>query len=183
MAYRGGTGRPRGRACARFALLACALTQAACASPPAVSWRAGRYSDPALGGSLGDLALLEPGWREARSPEATLAYRHLDGSRASWLRECRAADVSPKALGRALWIALPGAAIEGSSEREVAGLPAWQLEGRAQDGPRAVRIATITRVAKRCEDSFLLVVPHAELHHRDAFEAWVSGFSDGEPRP
>jgi hypothetical protein len=36
-------------------------------------------------------------------------------------------------------------------------------------------------VAKRCEDSFLLVVPHAELHHRGAFEAWAQSLADGEP--
>ena len=113
--------------------------------------------------------------------DATLAFHHADGSRASWLRECRGAAVKPKALGRALWIAVPGGAIEESSAREVAGLPAWQLSGRAQDGALGLRLATITRVAKRCEDSWLLVVPHAELHHRDAFEQWVRGFADDEP--
>jgi hypothetical protein len=156
------------------------LAAVACASPGG-AWREGRYGDPALGASVGDLGLLEPGWRQESGAEATLGYRHVDGSRASWLRECRAAEVSPKALGRALWIALPGATIEEGAAREVAGLPAWQLAGRAQQGAQGVRIATITRVAKHCEDSFLLVVPHAELHHRDAFETWVGGFADGEP--
>jgi len=178
MASRSGTGRPVAHVLAAAAGLACALL-AACASSGG-AWSDGRFSDPELGGSLGDLAALEPGWRSEKSPDATLAFRHVDGSRASWLRECRSAEVNPKALGRALWIALPGAAIEEDSAREVAGLPAWQFSGRAQDGARGVRIATITRVAKRCEDSFLLVVPHAELHHRAAFEAWVSAFADGE---
>lgn len=164
-----------------LAALACAVA-AACAARGGV-WLDGRFSDAALGGSMGDLASLEAGWREERSPDATLAYRHVDGSRASWLRECRAAAVNPKALGRALWIALPEAEIEESSQREVAGLSAWQLSGRARDGARGLRIVTITRVAKRCEDSFLLVVPHAELYHRDAFEQWVRGLADGEPRP
>jgi len=179
MASRSGKGRLAALLRAAAAGLVCALL-AACASSGGV-WREGRFSDPELGGSLGDLAALEPGWRPEASPDATLAFRHADGSRASWLRECRSAQVNPKALGRALWIALPGGAIEEDSAREVAGLPAWQFSGRAQDGARGLRIATITRVAKRCEDSFLLVVPHAELHHRDAFETWVRAFADGEP--
>jgi hypothetical protein len=179
MASRSGAGRLVAHVQAAAAGLACALV-AACASSGG-AWDGGRFSDPALGGSLGDLAAVEPGWRAEDSPDATLAFRHADGSRASWLRECRSAEVNPKALGRALWIALPGGAIEEGSAREVAGRSAWQFSGRAQDGALGLRIATITRVAKRCEDSFLLVVPHAELHHRDAFEAWVRGFADGEP--
>jgi hypothetical protein len=179
MAVRAGTRRLRRHASARAALLAGLCGALACASGGGV-WRDGRFSDPTLGGSLGDLAALEAGWRAERSPEATLAYRHVDGSRASWLRECRGAEVNPKALGRALWIALPGAEIEQGEAREVAGVPAWRFSGRAQQGERGVRIATITRVAKRCEDSFLLVVPHVDLHHGDVFEQWVAGFVDGE---
>jgi hypothetical protein len=179
MASRSGTGRLAALLRAAAVGLVCALL-AACASSGGV-WSEGRFSDPRLGGSLGDLAALEPGWRPEDSPDATLAFHHPDGSRASWLRECRSAEVNAKALGRALWIALPGGAIEEDSVREVAGLPAWQFSGRAQDGAHGLRIATITRVAKRCEDSFLLVVPHAELHHRDAFEAWVRAFADSEP--
>jgi hypothetical protein len=156
---------------------------AACASGGGGAWKGGRFSDPALGGSLGDLATLEPGWRAERAPDATLAYRHPDGSRASWLRECRAVAAKPKALGRALWIALPGGVIEESAERDVAGAPGWLLAGRAQSGEHGLRVATITRVARRCEDHFMLVVPHAELEHRATFEQWVAGFADGEPAP
>lgn len=189
MANRGGAGRRADRAAAelRHVYAALALLVAAsfallvaCASE-GVAFRDGRFTHAKLGGAIGDLAALEPGWQLERSPDATLAYRHADGTRASWVRECRAADVNPKALGRALWIALPGGAIEESSAREVAGLPAWQLSGRAQDGALGLRIATITRVAKRCEDSWLLVAPHGDLHHRDAFEQWVGGFADAEP--
>jgi hypothetical protein len=156
------------------------LGLAACASDSA--WRDGRFTHTELGGSIGDFAAIEPGWEPERAPDATLAFRHADGSRASWLRECRAAEVQPKALGRALWIALPGAEIEESSAREVASAPAWELSGRAQAGALGLRIATITRVAPRCEDSWMLVVPHAELHHRDAFEQWVRGFADEPAR-
>ena len=183
MAYRGGSGRlrpyPRARRGAWWCALA-ALALVGCASQGGGAWRDGRFSDAKLGGSVGDLAALEPGWRAERSPEATLAFRHLDGSRASWLRECRAAEVNPRALGRALWIALPRAQIEEDAAREVGGGAGWQHVGRAQQGEHGVRIATIARVGKRCEDSFLLVVPHAELHHRAAFERWVGGFADGE---
>ncbi len=134
-----------------------------------------------LGGSIGDLAAIEPGWQRENSPDATLALRHADGSRATWLRECRAVESKPRALGRALWIALPGGVIEENSAREIAGQPAWQFSGRAQQGALGLRLATITRVAARCEDSWMLVVPHAELHHREAFEQWVRGFADAEP--
>jgi hypothetical protein len=151
-----------------------------CCAASGGRWRDGRFSDPALGGSLGDLAALEPGWRMERAPDATLAFRHADGSRASWLRECRAAAVKPKALGRALWIGLPGAQVEESAAHDVAGASGWRLAGRAQAGEHGLRVATITRVGPRCEDSFLLVVPHADLHHRAAFESWVGGFADGE---
>jgi hypothetical protein len=186
MASRSGTGRREAQLRATLAAFACALF-ASCASGGAGAWEAGRFSESALGGSIGDLAALEPGWSAERAPDATLAFRHVDGSRASWLRECRSAELHPKALGRALWIALPGAEIEESAAREVASAPAWWLAGRAQDGARSARIATITRVARRCEDSFLLVAPEAfaspqaELPHRAAFERWVSGFVEGEP--
>jgi hypothetical protein len=182
MAFRGGDGRRWSGAllAAASGVLAAALALG-CASGGGGRWREGRFSDPELGGSLPDLATLEPGWSAEPAPDATLAFRHLDGSRASWLRECRGARVSPKALSRALWIALPGGVIEESAARDVAGLAGWEHAGRAQQGATGVRIATIARVAKRCEDSFLLVVPHAELHHREAFEAWVGAFADGEP--
>ena len=185
MAIRGGTGR-RARCVAaapcsgrRWLALLAAAAFAACASGGG-DWRGGRFAHAKLGGSIGDVAAIESGWRQESAPDATLAFRHADGSRASWLRECRGALAKSKALGRALWIALPGGVIEESSEREVAGLPAWEVSGRAQAGSLGLRLATITRVAKRCEDSFMLVVPHGELHHRDAFEQWVRGFADDE---
>jgi hypothetical protein len=177
MAYRGGTGRWWSCAHAVFALAA--LVLAACASGP--KWSGGRFVHGELGGSIADLAAIEPGWRTESAPDAALAYRHLDGSRASWLRDCRSVEANPKALGRALWIALPGARIEENAALEVAGAPAHRHEGRAQEGATALRVATIARVAARCEDYWLLVVPHAELHHHAAFEAWVQSFADVEP--
>ncbi|HEU4430210.1 MAG TPA: hypothetical protein VFT98_15730 [Myxococcota bacterium] len=142
--------------------------------------RGGRVGDGRSGASIADLAALEPGWRSERGDDAVVAFRHVDGTRASWVRDCRAAEVSPKALGRSLWIALPGGEIESDAAREVAGLRAWEFSGRAQQGGRALHVATITRVGQRCEDSWLLVSPHGELHHRDAFERWVASFADGE---
>jgi len=142
--------------------------------------RGGRFADAPGGGSIGDLAALEPGWRPERGDDAVIAFRHVDGTRASWVRDCRAAEVSPKALGRSLWIALPGGEIEADAARDIAGLAAWEFSGSAQQGGRALRVATITRVGKRCEDSWLLVSPHAELHHKDVFERWVASFADGE---
>jgi hypothetical protein len=142
--------------------------------------RGGRIGEGRSGASIGDLAALEPGWRSERGDDAVVAYRHLDGTRASWVRDCRAAEISPKALGRSLWIALPGGAIEADAPREVAGSAAWRFSGRAQQEGRALRVATISRVGKRCEDSWLLVSPHAELHHADVFERWVASFADGD---
>jgi hypothetical protein len=178
MAYRRGTGRWQRWARVSFALAA--VVFAACASGP--KWRGGRFVHAALGGSIGDLAALEPGWKPERAPDAALAYRHADGSRASWLRDCRAARATAKALGRALWIALPGAHIEENSALEVAGAQAHRHEGRAQQGAAGLRVATIARVSERCEDYWMLVVPHAELHHREAFKRWVLGFAEGEPQ-
>jgi hypothetical protein len=170
-----------GAACLRVALAWLALLYIAACASGGGAWRDGRFTHTKLGGSLGDLAALEPGWSPERSPDATLAFRHADGSRASWLRECRAVEAKPKALGRGLWIALPGGAIEESSPRDVAGLAAWQFSGRAQAGALGLRVATITRVAKRCEDHWMLVVPEGEPLHRESFDAWVSGFVDAEP--
>lgn len=175
MANRGGLGRHGRRAYVALALVALA----ACAARS--EWREGRFTHAKLGGSLGDLAALEPGWQRESAPGAALAFRHADGSRASWVRECRGVEAKPRALGRALWIALPGGVIEEGAALEVAGLPAWRFAGRAQDGANALRVESITRVAKRCEDSWLLVVPHSELHHREAFEQWLGGFADGGP--
>jgi|GEM_PF-5567686 len=177
MAYRGGTGRWQSWARVGFALGA--LVFAACASGP--KWPDGRFVHGELGGSIGDLAALEPGWRAESAPDASLAYRHVDGSHASWLRDCRRARANPKALGRALWIALPGAQVEENAALEVAGEPAHRHLGRAQEGATSLRVATIARVAERCEDYWMLVVPHGELHHLEAFEAWVHGFAETEP--
>ncbi len=179
MSSRGGAVRRSGRLCAAVACWA-GLSLAACAGGGG-QWRDGRYEAAKLGATLGDLAALEPGWRAESAPEATLGYRHADGSRASWLRECRSVDANPKALGRALWIALPGAQLESGGAREIAGRAAWQHEGRAQDGARALRVATISRVAPRCEDHWLLVVPHGELYHRAAFEAWAESLAESAP--
>jgi hypothetical protein len=177
MAYRGGTGRWQRWARVGFALGA--LVLAACASGP--QWRDGRFANGELGGSIGDLAAIEPGWRAESAPDAALAYRHLDGSRASWLRDCRRVEANPKALGRALWIALPGAQIEESSALELEGAPAHRHVGRAQEGAMSLRVATIARVGARCEDYWMLVAPHGELHHAREFERWVQSFVDGEP--
>jgi len=152
----------------------CAL--GGCSSDP--EWQQGRVAH--AGGSIADLSALEPGWRAERGSDAVVAFRHLDGTRASWVRDCRAAEVSPKALGRSLWIALPGAEIESDAEREVAGVGAWEFSGRAQQGELGLRVATITRVGSACEDSWMLVSPHAELHHKGVFERWVASFSDGD---
>ena len=177
MTNRGGPGRLSSRACMALAVVAL-VALAACAARS--GWRDGRFTHAELGGSLGDLAAIEPGWQRESAPGAALAFRHADGSRASWVRECRGVEVKPRALGRALWIALPGGVIEENAALEVAGLPAWRFAGRAQDGANALRVESITRVAKRCEDSWLLVVPHSELHHRAAFEQWLGGFADGD---
>ncbi len=182
MTDRGGSGRRASRVAAtarRIGTALALLALAGCAS--AGDWRDGRFAPARLGGSIGDIAALEPGWQREKSEDATLAFRHADGSRASWLRECRAVAVNPKALGRALWITLPGGVIEENSAREIAGAAAWQFSGRAQDGALGLRLATITRVAPRCEDSWMLVVPHAEFHHRDAFEQWARGFAEEGP--
>ena len=63
----------------------------------------------------------------------------------------------------------------------MAAAAAHQHLGRAQEGATGLRVATIARVGARCEDYWMLVVPHGELHHREAFEQWVQGFADGEP--
>jgi hypothetical protein len=179
MASRWGTVRRSGRV--RAALSGCALSLLVACAGGADKFRDGRFAAPKLAATLSDLAALEPGWEVARAPDATLAYRHADGSRASWLRECRGVEANPKALGRGLWIALPGAQIESGAAREIAGRRAWQHVGRAQDGARGLQIATISRVAPRCEDHWLLVVPHGELYHRGSFEAWAASLAEAAP--
>ena len=103
MAIRGGTGR-RARCVAaapcsgrRWLALLAAAAFAACASGGG-DWRGGRFAHAKLGGSIGDVAAIESGWRQESAPDATLAFRHADGSRASWLRECRGALAKSKAL-------------------------------------------------------------------------------------
>lgn len=172
MANCGGRARRAGRAIAALSL--CALV--ACATRPA--WREGRFAHPELGGELGDLAALEAGWRLEPRSGAALAYRHVDGTLASWVRDCRSVEAGPRALSRALWIGLPEGEIAEERGLEVAGAPGWLALGRAREAARALRIASITRVTKRCEDSWLLVTPHSELAHREAFEQWWRGFRD-----
>ncbi len=167
--------RPGGRSRrARAALLL--LVSAACASE--ASWSGGRFTHPKLGGSLADLAALEPGWKRAALDGAALTYRHADGSRASWVRDCRSVDAPARALARALWIGLTGSTIENERGLEIAGAPGWRLEGLAREGEHDVRVASLTRVSPRCEDYWILVEPFAELHHQDAFARWWQSFSD-----
>lgn len=158
----------------RLALVALGCAVAACASSGG-SWRQGRFVDPALGAEMGDLAALEVGWLEERTERATLAYRHVDGTLASWLRECRSVEAHPRALARAVWIALPEAQIDEEHALDVVGAAGWRMRGRA-GGP--VRVESVLRITKHCEDTWLLVSPHTELHHAEAFERWWSGLRD-----
>ncbi len=139
----------------------------------------GRGEHARHGGALGDLAALEPGWQPERVEGATLAYRHADGSRASWLRECRAVESTPRALARALWIAIPELAIAREAGLELAGAPAWQIVGGAREGRGPLQAEAIARVTKRCEDYFLIVEPLRERGHAEAFARWWASFRDG----
>ena len=131
------------------------------------------------GGALDDLAALEAGWSSERAEGATLAYRHVDGSRASWLRECRHVDSTPRALARALWIAIPELEIQREAGLELAGAPAWQILGGARPGHGPLQVEAIARVTRRCEDYFLIVEPLSARGHADAFARWRGSFRDG----
>jgi hypothetical protein len=153
-----------------------ALTVLACAGGGSSD---GRRDLERHGGGLGDLAGLEPGWRVEPADDASLAYRHVDGSRASWLRDCRRVESSPRALARALWIAIPELEIREEAGLELAGAPAWRILGAAPQGQNPLQAEAIARVTRRCEDYFLIVEPLSARGHADAFARWWGSFRDG----
>jgi hypothetical protein len=169
----------RARPLGRLALVLLGAALAACASSGG-KWRQGRFVDPELGAEISDLAALEAGWREEGTERATLAYRHVDGTLASWLRECRRIEANPRALARAVWIALPKAEIAEEHALDVGGAPGWRIRGRA---PGPVLVESVSRITKQCEDTWLLVSPHSELHHAEAFERWWRGLRDTAEAP
>lgn len=170
---------PRARGLRGLALVALGAVLVACASPSGPR-RKGRFAHPESGAKIGDLAALEAGWREQRNERATLAYRHVDGTLASWLRECRKVEAHPRALARAVWIALPEIQIDEEQALDVVGAAGWRIRGRA-GGP--VLVESVSRVTKHCEDTWLLVSPHTELHHAEAFERWWRGLRDTAGAP
>lgn len=132
-----------------------------------------RLAHPRHGGSIFDLALMDPSWREIEVEGATLAYRGARGALAAWVRECRGAG-DPERLAQALLFGWEATAI--SSERaEVHGAPGTRLH--AESG--AVELRALTRAGPACSDDWLLVTRGPAGDRADLLERWVASFDPG----
>jgi hypothetical protein len=152
---------------------------AACAGP--VTLDGARWRAREGGASVDDLARLEPGWRREAGTGALLAFRHADGARAGWLRQCRGASAGARPEAHALLVRFAAAEVEREAAVSLDGRPAWSLVASARDGGRDVTLKTVTRVSARaCTDDFVLVA-HDLAAREAAFDLWWASFEDGEP--
>jgi hypothetical protein len=132
-----------------------------------------RLIHPRHGGSIADLAQLDPSWHEIEVEGATLAYRDVDGALAAWVRECRGAGDVDR-LAQALlfeWQARPLS----REEAEFHGAPGVRLHAESD----TVELRSMTRAGPACSDDWFLVTrgpagPRAEL-----LERWVASFDPG----
>jgi hypothetical protein len=146
----------------------------ACAGPverDGERWRA-------RGGSVGDLAALEPGWR--RAPRAALlAFEHDTGARVGWVHQCRGASGPPRAEAYALLVRLEGVEVKGEEPVEIAGRAAWAVVASAVEGGRRVTVKAVTRVAANaCTDDFVLVAGDDFADREPAFDRWWTSFAE-----
>jgi hypothetical protein len=134
---------------------------------------AGRLRHRELGISLADASGLAPGWARIEVEGAVLAFRGPEDAVMSFLRDCGGArEAAPRVEARQLLIGLEGRRLLEDRAVEVAGAPGWLQQVEVRDGNRQARLKTVTRVAARCREDWVLATPGAPGPAEAVFDAW-----------
>ncbi|RIL03480.1 MAG: hypothetical protein DCC71_15170 [Proteobacteria bacterium] len=169
----------RARRASRTAALATALTAllGCTATAARVESRSGGYRDRAQGWTI---AAPAGSWKRVQAEGADLALAAPDGTSMSVTSRCEGAFASPAILARHLRLGLGATRVVERADARVAGAPAAVQVFDVERAARPLRVKTVTRVAGRCVQDFVLVAPGDFAAAARVFDAWWASFAPGE---
>jgi hypothetical protein len=161
------------------AALALALQGPACAGP--LQREGERLHDARFGGSVQDLASLDPAWQRAKVEGASTAWTGPGDAVMSWTRRCGQKGRTPT-LARALLAQLGPSEILDQGPLTFAGASGYWIHARVSNEGAPVDLHLMVRVEAGCVDDWVLLAPGDASSYVALFDRWRGTFVDSPPR-